>query len=72
MCKECYYAYPENYSHIAGKMERRVNVIFGDKDVQLYDELLEQAEANGITCEEEIKRMIAYYQKLRKIQGDIE
>lgn len=27
MCKKCYYAYPENYSHIAGKLEKRVNVI---------------------------------------------
>lgn len=55
MCKECYYAYPENYSHIAGKLEKRVSVIFNDEDMYLYDELLAQASENGITCEEETK-----------------
>lgn len=70
MCKKCYYAYPENYSHIAGKLEKRVNVIFNDKDMHLYNELLSQASANGITCEEETKRMIAYYQKMLKVRGD--
>ena len=70
MCKECYYAYPENYSHIAGKLEKRVSVIFNDEDMYLYDELLAQASENGITCEEETKRMIAYYQKMLKMRGD--
>ena len=36
----------------------------------LYDELLAQASENGITCEEETKRMIAYYQKMLKMRGD--
>lgn len=71
MCETCYYAYPENYCHIAGKEERRVNVTFDEKDMKLYDELVEQAEANGITYEEEAKRMIAYYQKVRRMRGDI-
>lgn len=70
MCMECYYAYPENYSHIAGKKERRVNITFSDKDMQMYELLLEQANANGITCEEETKRMIGYYQNLRKVRSD--
>ncbi len=39
--------------------------------MKLYDELVEQAEANGITYEEEAKRMIAYYQKVRRMRGDI-
>ena len=69
MCKECYYAYPENYSHIAGKLEKRVSVIFNDEDMYLYDELLAQASENGITCEEETKRMIAYYQKMLKMRA---
>ena len=69
--KHSYYAYPENYCHIAGKEERRVNVTFDEKDMKLYDELVEQAEANGITYEEEAKRMIAYYQKVRRMRGDI-
>lgn len=71
MCKTCYYAYLENYCHVAGKVERRINVTFGEKDMKLYDELVEQAEANGITYEEEAKRMIAYYQKARRMREDM-
>lgn len=60
MCKDCYYAYPEKYNHIAGKTERRINVVFDENDIRLYEGLFEIASANGITCEEETKRMIAY------------
>ena len=31
------------------KIQKRVNVIFNDKDMHLYNELLSQASANGIT-----------------------
>ncbi len=72
MCKECYYAYPENYSHIAGRIEKRVNVTFGNKDIELYKVLYKHAEKNGITCEEEVKRMIAYYEKINKAKSDNE
>ena len=65
MCQECYYAYPENYSHIAGKIERRVSVTFNRQDMTLYDDLVERAKADGLTCEEEIKIMMAYYQRIR-------
>lgn len=34
MCKTCYYAYPENQCHVAGKVERRINVTFGEKDMK--------------------------------------
>lgn len=55
---------------ISGKLQKRVSVIFNDEDMYLYDELLAQASENGITCEEETKRMIAYYQKMLKMRGD--
>ena len=66
MCKECYYAYPENYSHIAGKLEKRLSMTFNNKDMPLYYELHNQASTNGTTCEEEAKRIIEYYQKMLK------
>ena len=66
MCRNCYYAYPEKYEHIAGKKEKRINIIFDDENIQLYDNLIEQAELHGITYEDEVKRIIAYYQKYLK------
>lgn len=65
MCKLCYYAYPENYEHIAGKMERRLNIIFNDEDMELYKNIVQQAELHGRSYEEQVKRMIAYSKKLK-------
>ena len=39
--------------------------------MKLFDELVKQAEANNITYEEEAKRMIAYYQKMQRMRGDM-
>lgn len=71
MCRECYYAYPEHYSHIAGRIEKKVNIIFSDKDMKLYEELLRQAKVNGISREEEIKRMMSYFYQLQGTEEDV-
>ena len=38
MCKTCYYAYPENYEHIAGRLEKKLNITFTNEDLRLYYE----------------------------------
>lgn len=66
MCKLCYYAYPENYEHIAGKKEKRLDIIFRDDDMELYKNIVQQAELHGTTYGEQVKRMIAYYKNINK------
>ena len=66
MCKTCYYAYPENYQHIAGEKEKRLHIVFKGKDIQLYEKLIEQAEIQGVPYQTALKRMIDYYQVLNK------
>lgn len=63
MCKTCYYAYPENYQHIAGKIERKLNIIFNNEDISLYNEIIKQAELHNLSQQNVIKRMIEYYQQ---------
>ncbi|MBQ3664626.1 MAG: hypothetical protein II919_00790 [Lachnospiraceae bacterium] len=65
MCKLCYYAYPENYEHIAGKTEKRLNINFNDEDMELYNNIVQQAEQHGRSYEEQVKRMIAYSKKIK-------
>ena len=72
MCKTCYYAYPENYEHIAGRLEKKLNITFTNEDLRLYEDIVNQAKKNGRTYEEEVKRMIAYYERMSKYQGGIE
>lgn len=43
ICKTCYWAYPENYNHIATNYERRVEMVFQDNDINLYESLKREA-----------------------------
>jgi len=49
-CTGCFWAHPESYTHIAGKAERHIIVMFTGNEVEDYDRLIalvgkEQAEA---------------------------
>lgn len=48
-CRSCFWAYPENYTHIAGKEERQIIITFTDNEIEDYNRLInlvgqEQAE----------------------------
>ncbi|MEY8516559.1 hypothetical protein AALC25_06410 [Lachnospiraceae bacterium 29-84] len=64
MCKACYYAYPEKYQHIAGKIEKRLDIVFKDEDISLYNQIVEQAKLHNIPCQSVVKRMIEYSQRI--------
>ena len=55
MCKECYYAQPEDYSHIAGDEERRLDIIFKSKDMHIYEQLRKIAFEENISLQEAFK-----------------
>lgn len=58
ICLECYWAYPENYSHVAMHQVRRVDLIWRDKKVEQYEKLKNDAKASGQTVPEFIKELI--------------
>lgn len=51
-CKTCYWAYPENYSHVAMRNEERVDLVFQNEEVKALHELKQQAENNGLTLKD--------------------
>lgn len=60
-CRTCYYAYPEQYNHIAGEEERRIDIVFkGEEETGLYDELIRDAEHSEESVMDHVKRLIAY------------
>lgn len=63
MCRTCYYAFPENYQHIAGEQERKLNIIFRDNDIGLYDKLLERAQIENMTSQDFVKRIMKYFEQ---------
>lgn len=58
ICKSCYWAFPENYTHVAMKEERRVDIVFSGSEVEKY-RLLDQRAKKGLSSiQEEIKKLI--------------
>ena len=69
MCKTCYYAYPEEYQHIAGVREKKLDLVFSSEDIDLFNEIVEEANLHNTSYQSIVKRMIKYYQKINEING---
>lgn len=56
MCSGCYYAHPEHYSHIAGAVEKRIDIIFKtDEDLKIYETIKSLASSQGISIQDAFK-----------------
>ena len=52
----CFWAYPENYDHIAGKFEKIISLVFTDDEIDDYYKLIELSGEK--TAQEVIKKII--------------
>lgn len=57
-CQSCYWSYPENYTHVAMKQERRVDITFSNNEVKIYDSLKAQSEKQKTTLQSLIKEAL--------------
>lgn len=57
-CKSCYWAYPENFTHVGMKEERRVDLVFTGKEINLYKKIEEKSIQNNSKIQDEIKKLI--------------
>ena len=44
ICRSCYWAYPEDYTHIAMRQARRLDIMWTDAEVAVYDLLKKKTE----------------------------
>ena len=58
ICLSCYWAYPENYSHIAMRQVRRVDLLWEGEDVEIYEALKQRAINLGKEIPEFVKEII--------------
>lgn len=58
ICRECFWAYPETYKHVAMEPMRRTDIIWRGADVSLHDLLRRRAEQEGVTMAEALLRLI--------------
>lgn len=59
MCESCYYASPENYKHVSGEEERRLDVVFRKSDIDIYNMICNRAIEENISVQEAFKRFIS-------------
>lgn len=55
-CLSCFWAHPEKYDHVAGRLEKVVSIIFSGNEIDDYNKLIELAGEES--AQETIKRII--------------
>jgi len=63
ICAECFWAYPENYTHVAMVPQRRMYMVWSGTEVSAHDRLVQSAKDNNMTTQSLIKRILASYLK---------
>ncbi len=58
ICLSCYWAYPEDYSHVAMRQVRRLDLIWQSKEVEQYEKLKTDAKKSGQTIPEFVKQIV--------------
>ena len=58
LCLSCYWAYPENYEHIAMKKIRRVDLLWQGDDTEHYDQLKADAAKAGMAIPDFVKEVL--------------
>lgn len=58
ICRQCYWAYPESYLHIAMEPERRIDILFRNIDILNYEKLKKIADKKGKSIQEVLKDYI--------------
>ena len=61
MCKNCFWAHPEEYTHIAGREERQIVITFTDNEIEDYNRLISLVGVDE--AEKTIKELISEYIK---------
>jgi hypothetical protein len=66
ICTTCYWASPENYTHVATQPERRVDITWQGNEVRSYEKLKRAANKDKRTISDYIKNVISSLFKNKK------
>lgn len=58
-CEKCFWAYPENYEHVAGEYAKAVHILFTGNEIDDYNSLVKLSGTK--TAQETIKKLIHDY-----------
>ncbi|MFN7208901.1 MAG: HNH endonuclease [Aggregatilineales bacterium] len=57
-CRNCYWASPQAYTHVATQPIRRLELVWRSDEVQQYDDLATYAQQQGLSLADYIKRLL--------------
>jgi hypothetical protein len=63
VCKKCYWASPENYTHIALEPIRRTDIVWSKGEVKIYNKLRKAAKRSETEIPDYVKRLIKKHLK---------
>ncbi len=58
-CGSCFWAFPDDYSHIAGEQVRRVDIEWRGLEVETFERIRDKAEKSDTTIAAVIKKLLA-------------
>jgi hypothetical protein len=61
ICKQCYWAFPHEYTHIALREIRRTDIIWDEGEMEIYNELKEAAKKASSLIPDHVKRIVTQY-----------
>jgi hypothetical protein len=61
ICRACFWAYPENYQHVAMRQERRLDISWTGNEIHDYEELKQAAQAESVNPQALVKLILRKY-----------
>jgi hypothetical protein len=58
VCRSCYWANPESYKHIALRPIRRLDVVWEQQEVEIFEKLKQRAEVAHESTPDYVKKII--------------
>jgi hypothetical protein len=59
ICLSCYWAFPENYNHVAMRQVRRLDLMWEGAEIEKYERLKANARQSGVPLPEFVKKLLA-------------
>lgn len=58
ICGSCYWANPEEHTHVAMEQIRRIDLVFGSNEAKQFDKFRKRCKTRGISVAQEIKEFL--------------
>ncbi|MGW4196656.1 HNH endonuclease signature motif containing protein [Streptomyces sp. NPDC005004] len=58
VCKSCFWASPLEYTHVATRQERKLDIVFQGMEIEVYESLKDEANSRGESVGDFVKRML--------------